>query len=146
MGVAVLGLSNPGAGVQLKTPLPPACNWILSLMQISESLNGRIIGGLSIILMAFCIVSRQPLLSLTINVAFFVPIEGYVKTGFCNIELSLEVEGSPKSQFHLFTTPNTEVDLSVNEVGRFTHTPVLLKSGTNPGYTLTTDVVESVHD
>ena len=76
VGVAVLAFMILTGGVQLKLPIPDACNTKLSFTQINVSRKARLIGGLSIIVRVFEMVSRHPLVSVAINLTFFVPKKG----------------------------------------------------------------------
>ncbi len=60
-------------------------------------------------------------------------------------ETSVEVDDSPNSHVDELREPYTDVVLFVKTVGFVKQIPDELKSGINPGKTLTRAVVESVH-
>src|SRR6478752_5615771 len=91
-GSGVLLLSISVAGLHEKTPNPLACSCsvscVVALLQISVSLNGRVITGLSRMGTLCVTVSIHPLLLCTISVTFLVPVSLYFQAGFCSSELS----------------------------------------------------------
>src|SRR5690349_2674397 len=91
-GVAEFGFNNIFGvlGVHVKSPKPFACSMRVSMLQISVSVNGSLIIGLSLTsTFTFVMVSIHPLLLDTMSVTVLNPIELYFQVGFCRIELSV---------------------------------------------------------
>src|SRR5688572_16147361 len=120
-------------GRQEKFPCPDAFSCNVSILQMSVSSNGKVIGGLSYTI-TFCnTVSMHPLVLFTMNRVGLLPAVLYFHCGFGRFETSAVVVSSPKSQLQPVTVPYLVLVVSVKMNGKSLHAPFAVKPAKNPG-------------